>query len=153
MSNFVGFMLWNIDTSMTELLSYSVYGKLLKILSCRLGEPKLIMLKTLLCCYYYYVVGILKSCMSCKSICIKSELCSHHVGLDWQILSWKLKAYALMPNKMAMILSWEFYSEWYHMHDESSLIRVAFCWFVVCVSVVLILSMYMSCVDIGWLMS
>ena len=36
-----------------------------------------------------------------------------------------------MPTKMAMILSWEFYSEWYHMHDESSLIRVAFCWLVV----------------------
>ena len=31
-----------------------------------------------------------------------------------------------MPTKLAMILSWEFYSDWYHMHDESSLIWVAF---------------------------
>ena len=51
-----------------------------------------------------------------------------HTTLAWigKILSWKLKAYALMPTKMAMILSWEFYSDWYHMHDESSLIWVAF---------------------------
>jgi hypothetical protein len=82
------------------------------------------MLKTLLCCYYYYVVGILKSCMSCKFICIKSELCSHHVGLDWQKL--KVEGLSLDASLNRQILSWEFYSEWYHMHDESSLIRVAF---------------------------
>ena len=152
-----GIILLGLCYEMLIQICGSVVLKLLKILSWRLDEPKLIiswfLLKTLLCWYYYYVVDSLKSCMPCTFICIKSELCSHHVGLDWQILSWKLKAYALMPTKMAMILSWEFYSEWYHMHDESSLIRVAFCWFVVCVSVVLILSMYMSCVDIGWLMS
>ena len=87
------------------------------------------MLKTLLCCYYYYVVGIVKSCMPCTFICIKSELCSHHVGLDRQKL--KVEGLSLDASLNRQILSWEFYSEWYHMHDESSLIRVAFCWFVV----------------------
>jgi hypothetical protein len=119
----------------------------------------------LLCGCCYYVVELSSRTWHIHSYALSRGFCSHHVGLDWQkygafahttlawigkILSWKLKAYALMPNKMAMILSWEFYSDWYHMHDESSLIWVAF-YVVIELHFMLLLSCILRCYWVWYL--